>query len=103
MQTNVEQMNSFKIDAYIAAGCTMLPPQKDGLAAMHAVHGLTGGRLCDTGCVAFRGGKCSAYMRLTRNLPAQPISTETVKQEAARLGISISEVRRRRNPSTASV
>jgi len=59
------------------------------------------GKLCDSGCAYFEGGRCSAYKKLivagdrpihsTQNAP-----TETVRQQAERMGISISEVRRLR-------
>jgi len=94
-------MKSFDIKSYQDAGCTMLAVQKDN-ASMAAVHAITGGKLCDTGCAAYHGGKCAAFQRMTRSLPTQATYTETVKQEAARLGVSVSEVRRRRNPSTVS-
>lgn len=95
-------MISFEIKSYQDAGCTMLSTAKDA-TAMTAVHGITGGRLCDTGCAAYHGGKCAAYRRMVGALPAQPFHVETVKQEAARLGISLSEVRRRRNPQAVAV
>jgi len=89
---------AFEIKSYRDAGCTMLAVQKDA-AAMTLVHEVTGGKLCDTGCAAFRNGNCAAYRRMIGGLPAQIVHSETVKQEAARLGVSLSEIRRRRNSS----
>jgi hypothetical protein len=33
-------------------------------ANMLAVWGITGGKVCDTGCHAFNGGKCQSYKKL---------------------------------------
>jgi len=70
---------------------------------MIGVHNMTNGKMCDTGCHAFRDGECYAYKKLTHSveqlLAVKSIAIkpqETVKQEAKRRGISISEVRRQR-------
>lgn len=68
--------------------------------AFYAVHGLTQGKVCDTGCAWFEHGRCPAYNRLIVPL-ASTIATastplETVREEAARRNLSISEVRRQR-------
>lgn len=61
----------------------------------------TNGDPCTTGCAYFQGGRCPAYLALTgKPTQAKLVATpqdETVRQEAARRGISISEVRRQRN------
>jgi len=66
-----------------------------------AIYQATGGHPCTTGCAYFNGGKCPAYLKL--NVPAkaeaQQRPQETVRETAVRLGISISEVRRRRRQS----
>lgn len=52
---------------------------------------------CTTGCAYFDGGKCPAHKALTK--PAVTLTSpqgETVREAAARLGVSISEIRRRR-------
>ena len=98
-------MKGYSIDAYILAGC---PEMR--LPIMRAVHAETGGCVCDTGCVSYAGGKCSHYKRLTtqsveivvpiksEGLPLKSSGpVETVREEAARRGISISEVRKQRN------
>jgi hypothetical protein len=68
------------------------------MISMQAVWEFTNGKVCDTGCHAFDNGKCAAYKKLTTVSPTVPIQEigETVKQEAARMGLSISEVRRQR-------
>ena len=62
------------------------------------LHQATGGDPCTTGCAYFKGGTCPAYRKL--NTPAKATAgqepQETVRETAKRLGISISEVRRRR-------
>lgn len=45
-------MKSYHVEKYIEAGCKELEKP-----AMYAVWGLTGGKVCDTGCHAFNGGK----------------------------------------------
>ena len=56
------------------------------------------GKLCDRGCAYFDGGRCAAYKKLivAGDRPIQQAHTETVRQQAERMGISISEVRRLR-------
>ena len=86
-------MKSYTVEEYINAEC---PQMSDFI--MHAVHGETGGRLCDTGCFNFNSGRCAAYQRLIRpKYTIQKKQTgETVRAEAARRGISIKQVRRER-------
>ena len=52
-------MKSFTVQKYLNAGCLEMAKP-----AMFAVWGLTGGKVCDTGCHAFRGGNCPAYRKL---------------------------------------
>ena len=52
-------MKSYTIKQYLDAGC-----QEMEVPAMTAVHGMTGGKVCDTGCHAFDSGKCPAYKKL---------------------------------------
>lgn len=90
-------MQRYELPEYMAAGC-MQVERGTGFAVGVGLWGFTGGRMCD-GCPKFQGGKCPSYKELTsgRKQTAQPNApTETVRQEAERLGISISEVRRRR-------
>ena len=66
-----------------------------------AIHYATGGDPCTTGCAYFEGGKCHAYVALTRKLTilTSPIG-ETVREAAARLGVSISEIRRQKKATS---
>ena len=83
-----------KITEFLDAGCELAHP----LIIFIAVYGATGGDPCTTGCLYYRGGACPAYRKLFRPILAQmgTPETETVAQQAARLGISKSEIRRRR-------
>lgn len=86
-------MKSYTIGDYISVGC------KEMDSIIRAVHEATNGRVCDTGCAVFNDGTCCAYKKLiligsTGKIPFK--QQETVKQQAIRMGISISEVRRRR-------
>lgn len=105
-------MKSYSVAEYQRAGCTDM---KD---AMLAIHVIADGKVCDTGCWAFDDGKCPAYRRLTFDERAQQQQqydrlrsaiglaksigqntipqTETVRQEATRRGVSISQVRKER-------
>ena len=82
------------IAEFLETDCQLLKP----IAIFAGIHQATGGDPCTTGCAYFNGGKCSAYRKLT--IPAKAEAhqepMETVRETAARLGISISEVRRRR-------
>lgn len=69
---------------------------KEAAAAFMAVHVATQGKVCDTGCGNFNGGKCIGFQKLTRPYIAPKVQTETVRAEALRLGITIAEVRRKR-------
>ena len=73
--------------------CRLLDP----LPLFIGIHQATNGDPCTTGCAYFDGGKCSAYTALTKPA-ATPTSPqgETVREAATRLGVSISEMRRRR-------
>lgn len=89
-------MKSFDAMQYLAAKCNFA---HESPRPFLAVHGITQGRVCDTGCAEFQGGKCAAYRALTASAtPAgpSPEPTETVREEAARRGVSISQVRRER-------
>ena len=92
-------MQRFEIAEYMAAGCFQVE-RGPGFAVGVGLHGFTDGRMCD-GCPKFKEGRCPSYKELTRGLAQRKrdalAPTETVREEAARLGISISEVRRRRN------
>ena len=82
-------MKSYSVAEYILAGCKEMDSP-----SMLAVHGLTQGKVCD-GCHAFNDGKCLAYKKLTSfKTPISMTLQETVKQEAKRRGVSISQVRR---------
>ena len=88
---------SFTVFQYVAANCELA----NRIDMFVTVHTLTGGNPCTTGCAYYSGGKCRAHLVLNRKeptvkAPVVPEYSETVKQEADRLGVSISEVRRRR-------
>lgn len=83
-----------EISEFMTTDCKLLTP----LPLFLGLHQATNGDPCTTGCAYFNGGKCPAYRKLT--IPSKPEAQqepqETVRETAARLGISISEVRRRR-------
>lgn len=89
-------MKIFTVQQHKDAGCHIA----DGRGIpFETLYSYANGKLCDNGCAYFEGGKCSAYKKLAvsgdRPIPPQP--TETVRQQAERLGVSISEVRRMRS------
>ena len=88
-------MNRFNLEDYRGAQC---PFEKETSLVFFAVHRATNGRVCDTSCAQFYGGKYSAYQKLIipSNAGAGQLPQETVRETAKRLSISISEVRRRR-------
>lgn len=83
---------------YFQADC---PFAKQSADAFLAVYILSQGKVCDTGCGWFDSGKCPGYRKLT--VPAKVAAgqepSETVRETAARLGITLAEVRRRRRQS----
>ena len=82
------------VEQFLGTDCQLLKP----FDMFMALHQATLGDPCTTGCSYFNGGKCEAYRKLTipAKAEAQQEPMETVRETAARLGISISEVRRRR-------
>lgn len=77
------------------AGCELANP----IGLFLGLYAATNGNPCTTGCAYYRGGNCPAYRAMkdaAQKKAAQQEPTETVRETAARLGISISEVRRRR-------
>jgi hypothetical protein len=88
-------VKSYTISEYISAGCNEM-----NIPSMLAVHGITNGKVCDTGCSRFNGGNCPAYKDLVKSKlvvgPPHNSQYETVRQEASRRGISISQVRKER-------
>ena len=93
-------MDSYRVHEYQQAGC----PEIDS-PVMLGVWALTNGKMCDTGCHAFNKGNCKFYKKLTATTTAsnQIQHSETVRQEAARRGLSISEIRRQRNAKQNTV
>ena len=81
-------MSKFTVDQYHAAGCELALLTSSAL--FQALHFTLAGQLCDRQCAYYAGGRCKALKTLTN-----PV-VETVREEAARLGVSISEVRRQR-------
>jgi hypothetical protein len=92
-KVSVKQRAAYTIREYVDAGCEQLKGGADVIGL--GIYAVTEGRMCD-GCHA--QPKCKAFVKL-QGAPVwrAPIApAETVRQEAARLGVSISEVRRRR-------
>lgn len=88
---------TFSVLQYVDANCELA----NSIYMFVAVHTFTKGDPCTTGCAYYKGGQCKAYLALNKGgttvkAPVVPEYGETVKQEAARLGVSISEIRRRR-------
>jgi hypothetical protein len=88
-------MKSYSKQQYLDTGCRELVH-----ASMIVIHGMTRGKVCDTGCHAFNKGQCEHYKRLIKGpsneIVYSNVKTETVKEEAGRRGVSIREVRRQR-------
>ena len=86
----------YSLPQYLAAGCLTLT--RDGKFDLIGVgiHGATGGMPCN-GCFMLKTN-CPAFAKLRAAGAAMPKAapTETVREEAARRGISIGEVRRQR-------
>lgn len=84
---------------FMETDCKLLRP----MTMFLLLHKATNGDPCTTGCAYYDGGRCPDYRKL--NVPAKPAAQqepmETVRETAARLGISISEVRRRRRATTS--
>ena len=85
---------------FVEAGCALAKP----IGLFLGLFAATNGDPCTTGCAYYQGGKCPAY-RAMKDAPqkkaAQQEPQETVREMAQRLGISISEVRRRRRRGAA--
>jgi len=99
-------MNSYSMQEYSEVGCMQL--EKVALLLGHALWSVTGGRMCDTGCPAYKDGQAACFKKLTANEQSDPVPVrigtkldmavqdETVRQEAKRRGVSIKQVRRER-------
>ena len=90
-------MQSFTVEQYRDAGCW----QFEVPAMALGLHAYTRGRMCE-GCPRYEGGRCPALRRMLSPVSVIQSSGETVRQEAARLGIGVNEVRRRRMASANS-
>ena len=87
-------MKSYSLENYEDAGCKQL--EGINLHTFLGLHTVMGGRICDTGCCYFDSNP-ECFKRLTSKVYAQkPIYVETVREESARRGISIKQVRRER-------
>ena len=84
-------MQSFTIEQYRDSGCFQFESPVIGMG----LHQVTQGRICN-GCPKYNGGNCASLRKMLRPaaLALQQPAGETVRQEATRRGISISEVRR---------
>ena len=85
----------FSLHEYTQSGCMQFEAPELGFALFN----ITNGVMCE-GCPAFHNGRCPSFQKMiaTHPLTTQPAAepVETVRQEAARRGLSISEVRRQR-------
>jgi len=82
------------ITAFLESTCELKEPAR----IFFAIYGLTNGHPCP-GCGYDMHGKCKARRELFKAPEVKALiqePTETVRQTAERLGISISEVRRQR-------
>ena len=98
----IRQTTPYSVQEYMDAGCQTLAIDGKLDAIGVGIHSATGGMPC-TGC--FSNDRCKAYAQLRSGSKAQenkpkPAMPETVREEAARLGISIGDVRRRRQQAT---
>ena len=75
---------------HIESNCMQFEKLLLGLALYNKLNGA----LCNPECPAFQNGSCKSYKMMHRGTITQPVSTETVREQAKRLGISISQVRR---------
>lgn len=92
-------MKAYNLVEYRDADCPFLLANQYIFIALHRE---VKGKVCDTGCASFDdGGKCPAYKKLISEVKVRGNRKpeETVRQMASRLGVSISEVRRRRQKS----
>ena len=83
------------ISEFVSAGCELSTP----FNIFVAIYGISNGKPCEGCSYDLHGSSCKARKALfstptQAKLNQQP--AETVRETAARLGISISEVRRRR-------
>jgi len=88
-------MKVFTVQKHRDANCYLA----DGKGIpFETLYSYANGKLCGTGCAFYSGGRCAAYKKLIAagDRPIQPTPTETVRQQAERMGISLSEVRRLR-------
>lgn len=88
-------MSGPRVQDFLNAGCELASP----LTLFLGIYGLTNGKPCEGCAYDMHGSKCAARKTLFAAPPkalyvAPP--TETVREEASRRGISISEVRRQR-------
>lgn len=98
------QTKPYSLPQYIDAGCLTLTRNGRLDAVGVVIHAATAGMPCN-GCF-MQTTSCPAFKKLSGTVGAvsQPkvVYTETVRQEAARRGISLSEVRRQRSKRLAN-
>jgi hypothetical protein len=85
------------IAEHVLAGCQLAEP----LPIFVGIYSLSNGYPCK-GCSYLEFEDCAAYHKLyPKGAPPEPATQqgETVREQAARLGVSISEVRRQRRQS----
>ncbi len=96
---NKQQSKPYTQEEYKAAGCSLF--RGTVAETIMAVHEMTGGKLCTTGCADYNGGRCAAFQKLENGAAQKVVAAggapvETVREMAARLNISLSEARRQR-------
>ena len=91
------QTKPYSLAHYLAAGCETLTRNGKLDAIGAGIHGATGGKPCN-GCHANKGCAALAKLRALDGaaLRTVAVTPETVREEAARRGLSIGEVRRQR-------
>ena len=97
-----EEFKSFTFEQYNLARCHQIHGDTNrpgNPTFMHTLIDSTGGKVCNN-CSWYSNASCEAYKFLMSDRPfsdIQPVFTERVRDEAKRLGLSLSEVRRRRS------
>lgn len=97
------QTKPYSLTQYLAAGCETLTRNGKLDVIGAGIHGATGGKPCN-GCYAKKGCAALEKLRAMDGTTLRSIATapETVREEAARRGLSIGEVRRQRKAAVSA-
>lgn len=92
------QTKPYTLAQYLDAGCETLTRNGKLDAIGAGIHGATGGKPCN-GCPANKGCAALSKLRVLDSTTLRSVmpAPETVREEAARRGLSIGEVRRQRH------